>query len=95
MAIRNLTTTAFRKYLDQAVEASDKELYRSLIGWSPGYAAGYLGISRQNVHKAVKTGNLDAVIVRDRGGRIEQFYILDESLKAYKAARERRLANTG
>ena len=74
----------------ELTEASER-VRAQLIGWSPGGAASQLGISRQAVHKAIKRGDLDAVIVtRDGSDELSMFMIPDASLQAFKARREQR-----
>lgn len=84
MAIRKMNTKLWQKLTSESDAARAK-----LLGWSPGGAAAQLGISRQAIHKAIKRGDLDAVIVtNDRTGRLSMFMIPDDSLQAFKARRD-------
>lgn len=88
MAIRKMNT----KRWTELTETSDR-LRAQLIGWSPGGAAGQLGISRQAVHKAIHRGDLDAIIVtKDDSDELSMFMIPDASLQAFKAKRAQRKA---
>lgn len=84
MAIRKMNTKLWQKL------TSESDAHRAkLLGWSPGGAAAQLGISRQAIHKAIKRGDLDAVIVtNDRTGRLSMFMIPDDSLRAFQARRD-------
>lgn len=72
---------------------TESDLHRAkLLGWSPGGAAAQVGITRQAIHKAIRRGDLDAVIVNNDDGRLSMFMIPDESLQAFKARREQKRA---
>jgi hypothetical protein len=87
MAIRKVN---FKRW-EKLVAESDRRR-AELLGWSPGGAAGELGISRQAVHLAIQRGDLDAVIVNHDGtGKLRMFMIPDPSVQAFKAKRESRL----
>lgn len=88
MAIRKMNTKRWTELTD----TSDR-LRAQLLGWSPGGAAAQLGISRQAVHKAIRRGDLDAVIVtKDDSEQLSMFMIPDASLQAFKAKREQKRA---
>jgi len=53
-----------------------------LNGLSPGGVAGHLGVTRQAVHAAVKSGRLDAVRVSD-GGELRFILITNDSLQRF------------
>ena len=88
MALRKLSTKRFEELMAES-DGHGAEL----LGWSPGGAAGQLGISRQAVHKAIQRGDLDAVIVNGDDGKLRMFMIPDASLKAFAERRSRRLAS--
>lgn len=79
------------KRWEELTDQSDR-LRAQLLGWSPGGAAAQLGISRQAVHKAIKRGDLDAVIVKNEDGSLSMFMIPDPSLQAFKVRREQKRA---
>ena len=86
--IRKMNTRRWNELTD----TSDR-LRAQLLGWSPGGAAAQLGISRQAVHKAIRRGDLDAVIVtKDGSDELSMFMIPDASLQAFKLRREQRRA---
>lgn len=63
------------------------------LGVSPGYAAAYLGISRQAVDKACKKGALRACKILDKRSKhsiakLGGIYIDSASLDAYKELRD-------
>lgn len=85
MAIRKMNTKLWNKL------TAESEAYRAkLLGLSPGGAAAELGISRQAVHKAIRRGDLDAVIVNNEDGSLSMFMIPEDSVQAFKARREQR-----
>ena len=86
--IRKMQVSTWSKLTDAAL---GKPAWKQLNGPSPGGVAAILGISRQAVHKAVHRGDLDAVIVYN-GARLQMFMITEDSIEAFKAKRERRLA---
>lgn len=87
MAIRKMNSRLWQKL------TTESEAHRAkLLGWSPGGAAAQLGISRQAVHKAIRRGDLDAVIVNNDEGRLSMFMIPDDSLRAFQAKRDQKLA---
>ena len=82
MALRKMNMARWEKL------STEIDMQRAkLLGWSPGYAASYLGITRQAVHKAIHRGDLDALIINDDEGKLAAFMIPDESLQAFKAKR--------
>lgn len=85
MALRKVSMKRWESLVTESDHARAK-----LIGWSPGGAAGQLGISRQAVHKAIHRGDLDAVIVNGDDGKLQAFMIPDESLQAFAARRAQR-----
>lgn len=86
--IKKLTVRQWQK----ATSESEARL-AELSGTSPGGAAAELGITRQAVHKAIRRGDLDCVIVNDdRTGKLVMFMIPDASLKSFKARRRQRMA---
>lgn len=87
--IRKIPVAQWSKLTEAAL---GKPAWKQLNGPSPGGVAAILGISRQAVHKAVHRGDLDAVIVTD-GGKLRMFMITEDSIEAFKAKRERRLAS--
>ena len=66
---------------------------RELMGWSPGGAAGVLGISRQRVHQLVAAGQLDAVYVweerkpKGAGARPSMIMILEPSMELWRKSK--------
>jgi hypothetical protein len=89
MAIRKLTLARFEKL----VEASERARAELLGGFSPGYVAGALGISRQAVHKAIHRGDLDAVMIMgDEDGKLKVFLIPEDSMLAFARKRMERAA---
>lgn len=87
--IRKMQVSTWSKLTEAAL---GKPAWRQLNGPSPGGVAAILGISRQAVHKAVHRGDLDAVVVYAPTGRLQMFMITEDSIEAFKAKRERRLA---
>lgn len=84
MALRKMNVKLWEKL------TSESQAHRAkLLGWSPGGAAAELGITRQAVHKAIRRGDLDAVIVNNFEGQLTMFMIPDASLQAFKAKREK------
>lgn len=58
-------------------------------GYSPGYVAAQLGVSRQRVHALMDAGKLTAYYVEDdTSGALRAIIITDDSLQALKAERE-------
>lgn len=56
-------------------------------GPSPGYAASILGITRQNLHKAIQKGAIRAHKIYDNGHHVAT-YVDPYSLDKYKELRE-------
>lgn len=73
-------------------EASDPENPRAVNGPSPGGVAAELGISRQAVHKAIRSGLLDAVkvVLDDDPERMVMFIVTPYSVRNYKLVRQHR-----
>jgi len=96
MAIRVMNQRQWEKATDAALDKpSEKGEFAKLNGYSPGWVAAYLRISRQAVHQAIHRGDLDAVIVQGEPGegrRLKWFTIPLESVLAFKAKRQMRNA---
>ena len=88
MALRKLSLSRFEKLTAE----SEHERAKLLGGYSPGYVAAKLGISRQAVHKAIHRGDLDAIIVNGDDGHLRAFLVPDESIERFAAARAARQA---
>lgn len=88
MALRKISLRRFEK----ACAESERTRAELLGGFSPGYAAARLGISRQAVHKAIHRGDLDAVIVNGDDGKLVAFLIPETSIEAFAARRAARAA---
>jgi hypothetical protein len=86
--IRKMQLSTWSKLTESAL---GKPAWKQLNGPSPGGVGAILGISRQAVHKAVKRGDLDAVVVYE-GTRLRMFMVTEDSIESFKAKRERRLA---
>lgn len=86
MAVRKMQIDAW----EQAVDAEDPTLPNLSRGPSPGGAAAELGISRQAVHKAIRSGQLDALAVY-KGRKLLFFNIGLDSIARYKELRKNRL----
>lgn len=72
------------------MEAADTPTQNLSAGPSPGGAASELGVTRQAIHKLIRTGDLEAMGVYE--GRKLLFYVVDPtSLAAYKERRKERL----
>jgi len=56
-------------------------------GYSPGHVAAELGITRQAVHQAIDRGDLDAVRIVGKDGRLRAIVISQESINAFAALR--------
>jgi len=84
MALRKMNMQRWEKLVTESAQERAK-----LLGWSPGGAAGELGITRQAVHKAIHRGDLDAVIINGEDGHLRAFMIPDASLRAFAAKRQR------
>lgn len=72
------------------MEAADTPTQNRSAGPSPGGAAAELGVTRQAVHKLIRSGDLEAMGVYE--GRKLLFYIVDPaSLASYRERRKERL----
>lgn len=74
----------------KAVEAADPHA-PNLQGDSPGGVAARLGCTRQNVHKLIHSGILDAVAVYE-GERLSFYVVTEPSLRAYQQQKAADLA---
>lgn len=79
MAIRKIQVSTWLKLSD----SGDPTMEDFMKGPSPGGAANELGISRQGVHYAIRTGKLEALAVYD-GKRLSHYTISSSSLAAYR-----------
>lgn len=79
MAIREMTLKAWAK----AVESADPHRAQNLQGDSPGGVAARLGCTRQNVHKLIKNGTLDAIAVYE-GDRLSFYVVTEASLRLHQ-----------
>jgi hypothetical protein len=57
-------------------------------GWSPGGAAEFVGMTRQGIHYAIRSGALDAIRVPSPGGHGCYWFIPDAALRAFKRSRK-------
>lgn len=90
MAIRKMTVKQWQKAV---AAAHGKPSWLNYQGDSPGGVAAKLDISRQAVHKAVRRGDLDALIINDDvTGRLRMFLIPEPSVEAFKMLREAKRA---
>ena len=82
----------YKIYKHSSNKDPDRQMQKTIddfgaLGVSPGYASGYLGISRQSVDHACKRGALRACrILQD--DKLIATLIDTKSLKAYKELRE-------
>lgn len=83
---RGRITVSFEQYnrlLDEATRRGSRKL---VDGWSPGFVAHALCMSRQAVHVAVDRGTLTAYYVTDdETGDLAAIIITEASVNAYKA----------
>lgn len=84
MALRKISMRRWEQ-----LTAESERRRAELIGWSTGAAADALGMTRQGVHKAVRRGDLDAVMVQNDEGKLLAFMIPSEAIEAFKASKRR------
>ena len=83
---RNVSVSHFNAMTQRAIANGRAE---SVLGYSPGYVATLLGITRQAVHAAIERGDLTAHFVHDdTTGSLCSIYVTDASVAEYRAKRE-------
>jgi hypothetical protein len=84
---------SFGVYLQALTDAYDvgPKHYARVNGWSPGFVARLLGISRQGVYNAIERGTLTAYYIHDESGTVQAVVIPEASVREYSARNEKPL----
>lgn len=81
---------AYERLLTRAREKG-VEAYSNVNGWSPGFVACLLGVSRQAVHDAIQRGGLTAYRITAADGELVGIVVTEASARAYAARQGRKL----
>lgn len=81
------TETTMEAY-NEALASLPADRRPSMAGWSPGYVAARLGITRQAVYSAVKRNKLDAFRIT-RDGTMVAVIITEASVLHYESSETR------
>jgi hypothetical protein len=87
----HVSFAAYTEALEAALLRGPKH-YAQVNGWSPGFVAKLLGISRQAVHNAIDHGTLRAFYIHDDAGEVTSIIISEASVRAYAAKNGRSIA---
>lgn len=88
MGYKHVTIDEYQEEL-WALPESKRDLVN---GWSPGYVAARLGITRQAVHNAITRGRLNAYRISESGSPgspLRSIIIPEESVRAYENSEQR------